>query len=136
MTYKSLIAASLVAASLTFAAAVQAQDAPPAPPTPDMVARYAHSKWTLPTVDDMMAAYPAEAQADRSEGIVKLDCALTASGSLANCIVLSESPHGYNFGKAAVGLFEHHATVDPSTVDGGLIPGDHKIFTYKWSLQV
>ena len=60
------------------------------------------------------------AQAQRAN--VRMQCRVTASGTLENCVVLSENPPGYGFGRAALrmsGQFQ----MRPKTRDGKSVAG-------------
>ncbi len=103
-------------------------DAPPAP-------RHIEGRWTYPDSDRMSGLYPPRALEDEVEGTVTIDCAVDASGRVTGCDILSESPAGYGFGLATVKAFIRYAHVDPNSVDGGVIDGDRKTFTYKWTLD-
>jgi protein TonB len=116
---------------------ILARFAPPAAPTPAPKANPAPAaqaaptsaaalaaflqspNWSRrPTVEDLVAAYPAEAVRAKVEGDVVLHCQVTASGELADCTVLRETPEGAGFGAAALkltGLFQARE----QTPDGG-----------------
>lgn len=69
---------------------------------------------SVPTPEDMAAAYPAKAAEGQIAGTAKIDCAVTPDAKLTDCQVTSETPDGYGFGAAAVALSEKIA----------LAPGD------------
>lgn len=54
-----------------------------------------------PSRADVDAVYPPRADV---EGLVTLDCALTETGALKNCVVAAESPRTKGFGQAAKSL--------------------------------
>lgn len=68
-----------------------------------------------PSVEEVMAAYPAKAKAANVEGHATLDCTFGASGGLYGCAVLREEPRGDGFGAAARKLANRF--IGP-TVDG------------------
>ena len=47
---------------------------------------------------------------------------------------MNEAPKDYDFGVTTATLFVKYTHVDPATVDGGIRPGDYKVFIYKWQL--
>lgn len=57
-----------------------------------------------PTGDDMAHFYPSRAKAEFVSGRATITCAVTAEGFLIDCEVRRESPEGYGFGAAALGL--------------------------------
>jgi protein TonB len=61
--------------------------------------------WTsLPSQADIERAHPPRARANNVEGGAALDCAVTATGSLKDCQIISESPEGWGFGEATLKL--------------------------------
>ena len=63
---------------------------------------YNRIPWKLaPSLDDMLAAYPAKARAAKVGGNVSLDCRLNKTGGISGCDILREEPRGYGFGVAA-----------------------------------
>jgi TonB family protein len=59
---------------------------------------------SAPGQADWAKAYPVEAAKAGVAGAVKMKCAATAAGLLANCAVVEESPSGQGFGAAALSL--------------------------------
>jgi TonB family protein len=57
-----------------------------------------------PTLEDLVQAYPPEAVKAKVEGDAVLHCQVTATGKLADCSVLRETPEGAGFGAAALRL--------------------------------
>jgi len=81
---------------------------------PDWVAR--------PTALQMTRYYPEVAMENGVSGKVVLNCGVTASGGVANCQVLSETPAGQGFAAAALklaGFFK----LSPRTENGKAIDG-------------
>ena len=110
-----------------------ATDAKPLIP-PEMVARYAHAKWTYPNAGQMVDIYPGKAHDKGVEGLATIVCAVAKDGYMDKCAVMKEAPTDYDFGVTTATLFVKYCHVDPATVDGGIKPGDYKVFTYKWLL--
>lgn len=82
-----------------------------------------HPRWIArPTPDQMMRVYPTRAAQDGTEGAATLQCAVTARGGLTGCSILSETPGGQGFGRAAMQL-SRHFRLSPRTVDGQAIEG-------------
>ena len=66
---------------------------------------YNRIPWKLaPSLDDMLAAYPAKAKAAKVGGTASLDCRLNKTGGISGCDILREAPQGYGFGAAARSL--------------------------------
>lgn len=89
----------------------------PAPPViarPDWIRR--------PTGAQLLDAFPERAIQNERSGQALLRCTVTASGSVSGCVVASETPGGYGFGRAALGLSRYFA-ISPRTVDGRPVEG-------------
>jgi len=72
---------------------------------------------SAPSFDDMKAAWPAGAKADA--GHVSMRCRLTREGTVRQCQVLTETPRGQGFGKAARTVVAPRFTmrIDPASAD-------------------
>lgn len=101
----------------------------------EMRERYANSKWTYPSSEAMANKYPLQALNDNISGAVVLACTILPDGDMDKCGIMAEAPKGYGFGMATAAAFVIGAKVDPSTVEGGIKPGDFYVFTYRWLLN-
>ena len=105
----------LVAAASAFSSAALAQ----AP----HVAVITNPDWVVkPTTDDMARFYPPFPRVLNLEGRVMLKCAVDQFGTVRDCTVLSESPVGMGFGRAAVNMSASFR-MKPKTVDGVAVSG-------------
>lgn len=82
---------------------------PPAPPAPPSTAPaprvITRATWLrMPSADDMSRYYPESAQRRGVSGGATLNCAVTAKGTVENCMVVAESPASEGFGNAALKL--------------------------------
>jgi TonB family protein len=75
-----------------------------------------------PSLDQVIAAYPAAARAKGVEGRALLQCVIGETGLLSACDIKSEFPTGQRFGEAARSLMPHFSTVT-SLSDGKSIQG-------------
>lgn len=65
----------------------------------------ADAQWlTLPTAEDLTAAYPAGERQAGVLGRIELSCVVQPDGKLLNCNVAAETPMGHDFGPAALSL--------------------------------
>lgn len=72
---------------------------PPAPP-PKVITR---ANWLrVPSADDVARYYPESAVRRGVSGLATLSCAVTVTGAVRNCAVVSETPADEGFGAAAL----------------------------------
>lgn len=80
-----------------------------------------HQRWIArPRPEAYTAAYPALAGDISLEGRVQLDCLIGADGNL-RCLVASEAPVGFGFGRAALSLSAGFRSA--TDIDGEPTPG-------------
>lgn len=108
------------------------QSTPPAPL--NHAGNYLAGNWTYPSSESAADAYPEKALQDEMQGFVTIDCLVDVTGKLISCDIVSETPPDYGFGAATVKIFLEGAHVDPASVQGGMVAGCRKKFTYKWTL--
>ncbi|MGZ3306695.1 MAG: hypothetical protein ACXU8U_12615 [Asticcacaulis sp.] len=101
---------------------------------PEMRARYAHAHWTYPNATQMADAYPPKAQAETVSGMAVIACAIAGNGSITGCKIVAEDPKSYGFGYVTAQVFIKFTHVDPASVEGGIRPGDYKLFKYYWKI--
>lgn len=75
-----------------------------------------------PSAAQMERAYPVRALEEGLGGRVTIQCAVTVSGALTGCSVVSETPLGKGFGQAALRLSKYFR-MSPKTVDGAPVEG-------------
>lgn len=95
---------------------------PPAEP-PTIKHVITNPNWlSRPTGDELADAYPQRAILAGKSGLVSLACTVLASGALADCSVAEETPAGWGFGKAALGLTKRFR-LSPRLEDGSPVGG-------------
>jgi TonB family protein len=107
--------AALPAGLMLMTGTASAQTPPPAPPRPATVT---DPTWaSVPSGEELSAAYPEFATAIGQEGEVTLRCTALASGGLDHCEVVDVKPRGLGFDRAGLSLSSLYR-VNPRVVDG------------------
>ncbi len=84
---------------------------------------------------DIAKYYPKRAIDNGVEGQATIQCVVLPDGALKECVVLSETPLEYGFGRATVRMFTKTFNVnDYGELGQPHAPGDHVKFTFKWRL--
>jgi protein TonB len=84
-----------------------------------------------PNAAQFARVYPELAAREGVGGLVSLSCEVTVSGAVTACDVLSESPGGYGFSRAALSLTPHFR-LKPRTEDGQPVGGARVIIPIRF----
>ncbi len=87
---------------------------------------------TPPNGDDLADLYPERAQRMEVEGSASIRCKVTIKGTMVECVVVSESPAGYDFGTQTIKA-SHRWKMKPATRDGQPVEGVVTV-PLKWKL--
>lgn len=103
-------------------------------PTPARDPVIRNPEWIRrPTGDQLMSAYPDRAIAAGVTGSATLSCGVRADGTMTGCSVVSETPGGYGFGRAAQSL-SRYFRISPRTVDGQAVEGSRVTVNLRFTL--
>jgi len=130
----SLALTASVALSLLAASVKADEPKPPAMPVrpPDARSTITNPDWiALPSGDQLNAYYPDLAQVLNLAGEARMGCEVTATGSLTNCSIVSETPAGIGFGQAALGMSKFFQ-MRPKTVNGQPVGGAGVVIPLKF----
>lgn len=99
-------------------------DPPPQEMTPTGTLEISDVDWIRePNARDFARFFPDEALDSGQSGRVVLDCVIVGNGRL-DCSVAQESPQGFGFGRAAMGI-SRQLRVQPTMPDGSSASGRH-----------
>lgn len=98
---------------------------PPVITNPDWVRK--------PSGEQMMRAYPANAEARGVSGVANLSCLVKVDGTLTGCSVASETPGNQGFGRAALSLTRYFR-LSPRMVDGQAVDGARVSMAIRFTL--
>ena len=87
-----------------------------------------------PDADQVSRAFPEEAIRLGKSGMALLSCEVTSAGAVQACSVLSETPRGLGFAKAAISL-SHYFRMKPRTEDGEAVSGAIVRIPLRFTLQ-
>ena len=77
-----------------------------------------------PTGEQIADVFPDKAMRQSVSGRIMLECQTTKTGSLASCVILSETPRDFGFGAAALKLsryFRMNAKTADVVLEGGVV---------------
>jgi protein TonB len=87
------------------------------------VAVISNPHWTrLPDAEDLARYYPDRALRMNQSGSARMSCVVTATGTLQDCSVASETPADFGFGDAALKMAKLFK-MQPKTEDGAPVGG-------------
>ena len=104
----------LLATALAGLAGAVAAQTPPVPREPVITKPQWERK---PSGEDVNRLWPAAAARKGIGGRAVLSCTVTATGTMSDCTIVSETPEGYGFGASAL-MLSGSFKMKPLTVDG------------------
>lgn len=87
----------------------------------------------MPDADDLARYFPDRAQRMNQNGSVRMSCVVTASGTLQDCSVVSETPADFGFGESAVKMAKLFKMA-PKTEDGSPVGGARVTIPIRFNL--
>ena len=122
MSILILMLAATLGAEPAPPAAVVAFDAPP-PTTPPDREVFTPPDWSRkPTGSEVSSYYPETAGLFGKPGKATINCSVSATGELSDCVLLDESPLELGFGQAALEMAPHFH-MKPALIDGKPVGG-------------
>ena len=113
-------------------AQAQPSPAPSLPPAPPR-AVISNPDWMrMPTGAELASLYPRAAMAKHLGGHTRMSCRVQADGTLTSCVILSETPAGLGFGRAAIQT-SRYFKMRPKTVDGQPVEGFYIDIPLDWT---
>jgi outer membrane biosynthesis protein TonB len=104
------------------------------PPPASLAPRPSRPDWERqPNGDDLAAVFPDAAKAQHANGHTKMQCRVTAKGTLTSCEIIEETPAGLGFARAAL-MVSPLFKMRPKTADGAPVEGGTVIIPISWSL--
>jgi periplasmic protein TonB len=109
-------------------------DNPPVTPKPTpRPAVITNPEWlSRPSAAEFARVYPEQAAREGIGGLVSLSCEVAVNGAVTACDVVSESPGGYGFSRAALSLTPHFR-LKPRTEDGQPVGGARVVIPIRFA---
>jgi protein TonB len=103
------------------------------PEQPPLQTVITNPEWlSRPNAAQFARAYPGLAARESVGGLVSLSCEVAVNGAVTDCDVMSESPGGYGFSRAALSLTPHFR-LKPRTEDGQPVGGARVIIPIRFA---